>query len=278
MKAGLGLAAGAVVVATLAGCGSGGAPLTAASLRAKPSATATLTWVQRDCLAATAAMNDVAGPLERQDAAGVVAAGRLARTEESVVGESEVGSGSTITEYPYVVESADAVLGEIVIIANDAAANEDYGMSWSAVTEGGVALASTFRSLEAYCSAAGVTIGGSQPAVRPAPSTAPNPYSVGCPTSAQLLTTWNAALPAVRDTWVALPVTGFSNTVCWRQWVASNPITNANGWVIFTRTGRQLAVLPETELSEFNDAICGVPSVAKDWTGPGAPAFCPQSG
>lgn len=281
MKAGLGLSvASAVVVAALAGCASGGAPPTAASLQAQPSATATLTWVQRDCLAATTALNDVAGPLERQDAAGVVAAGRLAQTEDPVVNESVAQAGGD-AEIPMVAEYAGAVLMQIVAMGEYAASYEDGGTSWSLVTGEDGTLVADFKSLESECSAAGVTIGGddSQPAATAVPSAAPSSYSVGCPTSDQLLAAWNAAPASVRDSWVSgLTPTGFTGTQCWSQWVVSNPVVQANGTVIFTDTNGQLAVFPESDLSEFDTAVCGVAGIGAAWGGPAGPAVCSQTG
>lgn len=294
MRGGLGLAAaGAVLVMSLAGCRSGGSSPSAASLEAQPSVTATLTWVQRDCLAAAAAMNDVAGPLERQDAAGVVAAGRLAETNGSLVNESVAQSGSD-AEIPHVAEYAGAVLMQIVGMGEYAVAYEDGKTSWSLVTGEDDTLVSDFKSLESACSAAGAAIGGgdSQPAGTAAPGTAASrrpstssqsqasdPYSVGCPASGQLLVAWNAAPAAVRDSWISgLTPTRFTGTECWHQWVVSNPVVQANGTVIFTDTNGRLAVLPESQLSEFDAAVCGVPGIGAAWSGPAGPANCSQAG
>lgn len=275
MRGGLGLAAaGAVLVSALTGCIPGGSVLSAASLKAQPSAKATLTWAQRDCLAATAALNDVAGPLERHDAAGVVAAGRLAQTNEAIVRASTVDNGTNVAKYAAVAEYAGTVLAEIVIIAHNATAYEQSEATWSLVIVGKAALASAFNSLEPYCSAVGVTSGTASAQ----PSSYPAPYSVGCPTSGQLLAEWNAAPASVRDAWVELTPTGFTDTECWHQWVVSNPVVQANGTVIFTHAGGQLSVFPESELSEFDAAICGAPGIGKAWSGPAGPASCPQSG
>jgi hypothetical protein len=246
-----------------------------------------LTAAQRDCEAATAALDDVAGPLAQKDAAGMVTASRLAEVNESIV-----GTGSDVTEYPDVVLYAQTVLSEIVAIGADATAYEDSLASWSVVTEAEVRLVSSFKSLESACSAAGATISGSQPAATPvrstaasaqqsaySPSLAPSPYSVGCPTSDQLLAAWNAAPASVRDSWVAgLTPTGFTGTECWHEWVVSNPVVQANGTVIFTDANGQLDVLPESELSEFDAAVCGVPSIGAAWSGPAGPANCSQAG
>lgn len=281
MRFGLGLTlAGVLVAATLAGCGWGEAPPTPASLQAQPSVAATLTWAQRDCGAATVAMNDVAGPLERHDAAGVVTAGRLAKVNESIIGQSEASEGGIVTTDPEVVEYSGAVLAEIVAIADNAAAYERGGTLWSVVTAGEATLAGTFKSMESVCWAAGVTIGSSasQPAVTSAPrtaaSTAPTPtpsftlaLSTGCPTSAQLLAAWDAALASTRKSWGS-GVTGFMDTQCWGQWVVSQVIADGNGSVIFTRAGGRIALFPETELAQFDAAICGVPRIRAIWASP----------
>lgn len=281
MRAGLGLAAaGAVVVAALAGCGSGGSPLTAAtpapaaSGQAQPSAVPSSLLAQRDCGFAAYVLNSVAGPLEKQDAAGVVAAAELAQHDNSIV-----GTGSDLVEYPNVVLYAKTVLSEVVTIGNNAVAYEQSGASWSVVTSAEPALADSFKSLESACSAAGVTIDGSQAAVTPAPSITSNPYSAGCPTSDQLLAAWNAAPASARDSWVTgLTPTGFTGTQCWHQWVVSNPVVQANGTVIFTDVNGQIAVFPASELSEFDAAVCGVPGIGLVWSGPAGPANCSQSG
>lgn len=163
MRAGLGMAAaGAVIVAALAGCGPGGSsPIAAtlapaASVEDQPSVVPTLSLAQRDCEFATYVLNSVAGPLEKQDVSGVVAAAELAQHDNSIV-----GSGSDLTEYPNVVLYAKTVLSEVVTIGNNAADTQEYGLPWSAVTSDEPALAGSFKSLESACSAAGVTVGGS---------------------------------------------------------------------------------------------------------------------
>lgn len=282
----------AVVMVALAGCGSGGTSSPSAkSVQDQPSVTATLNWAQRACVGTTGVFNQLAGPLEKRDAAGVVAAGKMAKTMESVVSNPNAAA-----EYPYVIEYADTVLSEIAIIGNNALAYEQSGASWSIVTDGDATLASTFRSLESACSAAGVTIRGgggassadpaqSATTSAPAPSypsytPTPDPLSVGCPSSGQLLAAWNAAPASSRGSWfTGMTPTGFSGTECWHQWVVTSPVIQANGLVVFTDTRGQLSLLPETDLSELDAAICGVagaPTVS--WAGPGGPATCSQSG
>ena len=126
---------------------------------------------------------------------------------------------------------------------------------------------------------------GSQPAVAPSQSpvaaaptpsrsSSPDPYSVGCPTSAQLLAAWNAAAASARASWTTLTVTGFFGTECWQRWVVTNPIMQGNGPAIFTDTSGQLALFPATDLSEFDAAVCGVAGSPSDWSGPAGPATC----
>jgi hypothetical protein len=164
MRAGLGLAAGgAVLVTVLAGCALGGSPLTAATLttsasaEAQPSVTATLTWAQRDCGIATDVVNDVAGPVEQQDVAGVVSAGQMAQTDESLVEESLFESAGD-EEITHLAGDAIGVLAEIEAMGSEAAQFEDGFGSWSDVTDQEPQLANYFKSLQSACSAAGVTI------------------------------------------------------------------------------------------------------------------------
>jgi len=276
MRAGLGLtAAGAVVVAALAGCGSGGSPLAAAtldpaaSLQAQPSPTATLTWAQRDCEGATAVVNDVAGPVEHQDADGVVRAGQMAATDVSLVEESLLESEGD-EEITSVAGAATGVLGEIEAMASEAAQYKDGFGSWLNVTDQAPQLANDYKSLESACSAAGVTIGGdeSRPAV---PTAVPNAYNVGCPTSGQLFAAWNAAPDSIRETWTSLGLTGFRDTQCWKQWVTAKPVASDNEdveQIIFTDNSGQIAVLPGTQsgFSEFMAAVCGNTGAPSSWT------------
>ena len=168
MRVGTGLAvSGVLVMAAAAGCGSGGSPLkaatlapeqaAAASVQAQPSVAATLTWAQRDCGVVTAVVNDLAGPVEQQDAAGVVRAGQMAQTGESLVEESLFESAGD-EEITNVAGAATGVLGEIEAMASEAAQYEDGLGSWLDVTDREPQLASYFKSLESACSAAGVTI------------------------------------------------------------------------------------------------------------------------
>jgi hypothetical protein len=97
--------------------------------------------------------------LERHDAAGVVAAGRLAQTNEAIVRASTVSNGTNVAKYAEVAQYAGTVLAEIVIMAHNAAAYEESEATWSLVTDGKAALASAFNSLEPYCSAVGAKSG-----------------------------------------------------------------------------------------------------------------------
>jgi hypothetical protein len=70
-------------------------------------------------------------------------------------------------------------------------------------------------------------------------------------------------------------VSGFVGTSCWHQWVVTDPVMQGNGSVVFTDAGSQLSLLPETDLSELDSAICGVAGApSTDWAGPGGPATC----
>jgi hypothetical protein len=124
-----------------------------------------------------------------------------------------------------------------------------------------------------YCQQFGAT--GANPTPAYTPST--DPLSVGCPRSRQLLMAWKAAPASARDSWFrAMTPTGFFGTECWHQWIVTNPVIQANGPVVFTDTGGQLSLLPQTGLSELDAAICGIPGAPSDqWAGPGGPAMCP---
>ena len=163
-------AGGAVLVTALAGCGLGGssptaatlapeqAAATAASVQAQPSVAATLTWAQRDCEIAAAVVNDVAAPVEQQDAAGVVNAGQMAQTGVSVVDESVLDTTGVEEGLTNVVGAATDVLAEVEAMASEAAQLEDGFGSWSDVSDQEPQLATYFKSLQSACSAAGVTI------------------------------------------------------------------------------------------------------------------------
>lgn len=169
MRAGLGLAAGAVVMAAVVGCGSGESSLTAATLapeqaataasvEAQPSVAATETWAQRDCEVTTVVVNDVAGPVEQQDVAGVVQAGQMAQTGVALVEESVVESAGDEEGITNVVGAATDLLAQVEGMATEAAQYEDGFGSWSSVTDQEPGLATDFKNLESACSAAGVTI------------------------------------------------------------------------------------------------------------------------
>jgi hypothetical protein len=49
---------------------------------------------------------------------------------------------------------------------------------------------------------------------------------------------------------------------------------NANGLVVFHAENGRLYVLPETDLSQFDAAICNVTQAPADWSGPAGPASC----
>ena len=107
------------------------------------------------------------------------------------------------------------------------------------------------------------------------PGSGPAPDTAGCPGSAQLLAAWNAAPPGARHSWTDLVPTGFEDTTCWHQWVVTNPVMNANGTVIFYKHNGQLDLLPATELSKFNSAICNTADTPAEWSSPiDGPATC----
>jgi hypothetical protein len=265
-----------VAIGALAGCGYGGSPVTASTLRpasaasAQPSPPATLAWVQRDCLAGTTAMNDVAGPLERQDAAGVVAADKLASSMVSSVDESVAEAGGD-SEIPMVAEYTGAVLEQIVAMGEYAQAYADGESSWSLVSGEEGALAADFKIMKSECSAASVAMGGdSTPGA--ALGAAPSSSSAGCPSPGQLLTAWNAVSASAQGTWVYQSPTGFEDVECWKQWITAEPVipndVDQPVHVIFTDNGGEIAVLPGNQagVSEFETAVCGNTGAPRDWT------------
>jgi hypothetical protein len=149
------------------------------------------------------------------------------------------------------------------------------------------ALAPVGRQVVATCQEYGA--GSQQPAV-PAPSPSPQttaaavPASApaspipsanarGCPSSAQLLAAWAAAPPAVRQT--PLSPSGMSDITCWRAWAVASPVWQANGLVVFYEQDGQWHLLPETELSQFDAAVCGSPDAPPAWSNPAdGPATC----
>lgn len=94
----------------------------------------------------------------------------------------------------------------------------------------------------------------------------------GCPNSAQLLAVWKAESSASRS-WTTIPISGFKAITCWRGWIVTEPIANADGLVVF-RQHNGLHLLPETELRQFNSAICPAADSPADWQGPAGPASC----
>lgn len=225
MRAGLRLATAGAIVASLAGCGLGGSPLTAATLDPPQAASATaasaqspaspvspaLALARQDCVTAVRAFNAVAGPLQEQDGAGVAAAAQAAYTDLSEMAVADIADGSAaLTEYP-AVSDAQQLLGGIATTEPLAVLIEDGQAAWSAVTQYELEIAGDFKALAPACSAIGVTIGGdgSQSAGKTVPSTTPSravsasspnsaPSVTGCPSAAQALQAWNAASASVR--------------------------------------------------------------------------------
>lgn len=304
MRAGLRLTAVGAIVALLAGCGLGGSPLTAATLNPTRAASATaasaqspaspvssaLAMARQDCVTAVRAFNAVAGPLQEQDGAGVAAAAEAANTDLSEIGVEDVGDdGAPITEYPAPVSDAQDLLGAIAITETPAVLYEDGQGTWSAVTPYELEIVGDFKALDSACSAIGVTIGGgdSQPAATLvpsaaasaqqsaySPSTASNPYSVGCPTSSQLFAAWSATSTSVQETWTWVPLAGFENVECWKQWVSAEPIASENEdnqevkEIVFMDNDGQIGVLPgdQSGMSEFMGAVCGNVGAPPNWT------------
>ena len=91
-----------------------------------------------------------------------------------------------------------------------------------------------------------------------------------CPDSAQLLSAWNAAPAAIRQSWVAPQVTGFAYISCWHSWVVAEPtaVSPGNGAVVFSQMG-SLHLITVTELQQqFRNAVCSAPDAPPGWRNP----------
>jgi hypothetical protein len=94
--------------------------------------------------------------------------------------------------------------------------------------------------------------------------------SPGCPSSAELLTAWNAAPPsAFKSQGIApgLPVSGFSTITCSQGWVMAYPSANANGYALFSERGA-LHMLSAADMRQFNSTVCSSPSTPAAWKNP----------
>jgi hypothetical protein len=106
--------------------------------------------------------------------------------------------------------------------------------------------------------------------------TGASPATASCvkPTSAALLTAWRAAPASVQQSWAAPgSVTGFGNITCWKDWVVAEGIGNGDGNFVFSRSGG-LHPMPESNLQQFSDTVCGDPAAPKAWKSGTGPAVC----
>ena len=91
-----------------------------------------------------------------------------------------------------------------------------------------------------------------------------------CPDSVQLLSAWNSAPAAIRQSWVAPQVTGFTDIGCWHGWVVAVPTTVSpgNGDVVFSQVG-SLHLITVTELQQqFRSAVCAASDAPAGWRNP----------
>ena len=59
-----------------------------------------------------------------------------------------------------------------------------------------------------------------------------------------------------------------------QDWVVAEGIGNGDGTFVFSRSGG-LHPIPETDLQQFSDAVCGAPTAPKAWKNPNTgPATC----
>jgi pimeloyl-ACP methyl ester carboxylesterase len=94
--------------------------------------------------------------------------------------------------------------------------------------------------------------------------------AAACPNSAQLLAAWNAAPTALRDSWIAVQVAGFTAISCWNSWVVAVPVSPSpgNGNVVFSQTGN-LHLITTAELNQqFAQEVCSSPNAPPSWKEP----------
>ena len=65
------------------------------------------------------------------------------------------------------------------------------------------------------------------------------------------LSAWNAAPAALRNSWAAAPITGFTNISCWNGWVVAVPVSPSpgNGEIVLSLAGN-LHLITTTELQQ----------------------------
>ena len=91
-----------------------------------------------------------------------------------------------------------------------------------------------------------------------------------CPTSAQLMTAWNAAPSAVRQSWAGAPVTSFTGISCWDSWVVAIPGSSflGNGEFVFSQAGGLHLITVQQLQQEFRPAVCASPDAPPGWKSP----------
>ena len=111
---------------------------------------------------------------------------------------------------------------------------------------------------------------GSSPTGSSSPSSAGSatPPTQSCPTSAELLTVWDAAFPALRQSWAApsMTITGFAAISCWSSWVVATPMSSSpgNGTFVFSQQGT-LHLIPVAQMQAFRNAVCASPDSPIAW-------------
>ncbi len=107
--------------------------------------------------------------------------------------------------------------------------------------------------------------------------TGASPSAAGCvkPTPAALLSAWKAAPASVQQGWAATSaVTSFGQVQCWDDWVVAAGLGNGDGNFVFSQSGG-LHLMPEPDLQQFSDAVCGDPTAPPAWKSPDTgPAIC----
>jgi hypothetical protein len=95
------------------------------------------------------------------------------------------------------------------------------------------------------------------------------------PTPAALLRAWKAAPASVRQGWAApAAVTGFAGIQCWSDWVIAAGTGNGDGDFVFS-VSSGLHLMPQPNLQQFSDAVCGDPASPKAWRNSNTgPAIC----
>ena len=268
----------------IAGCGSAhhaqGTPARVPATTPTPE-----TLSQSSCQLGLAAARSFNAPLASHDAATTAAAAQKASGALTYAADAPYGTLSGAVRAALAQEAGAAyALGQ-------GAQTIEYGSGqypWSFMSSYMAQVASAVQALAAACRHGGQVTPppGTAPSV-PAPASqpaasypTPTPEHIGppgCPGSARLMAAWNAA-PASsfrsQDIAQGVSISGFNDISCWRGWVVTSPIANANGTAEFSESGG-LHLMGAAQLRQFNSAVCSSPDSPAAWKNPvDGPAIC----